>query len=183
MYQSALARRYPNGGLTPIEDIKARDVLARRVHQTLGQLTGLCVMPLSLLFRQTQRKSMSFLTHPKLATTARMGTHIQLSELSRTLTSVQGRILMHRAHQRYNEFFCEEWQNKSSSSGVCVRPVANLGVDPSPQSTMWSCARMAGALAAMFAMPTYNTPYYGTSGLDDTPPRCVGVPLLPTRSI
>eukprot|EP00038_Savillea_parva_P026643 m.55453 g.55453 ORF g.55453 m.55453 type:complete len:924 (-) comp7605_c0_seq2:188-2959(-) len=108
------------GGLTPIEDVKVRDVLARRVHQSLGDLTGL-----------------------------------------------------------YNQMYCEEWQNKSEASGVCINPVNNTMVDPSPQVGMWSCARMAGALAALFALPTYNTPYYGTAGLDGTPAR---FPWTPART-
>lgn len=110
--------QYP-GGLTAIEDLKARDVLASRVHQTLGELTGL-----------------------------------------------------------YNEMYCEEWKDKNASTGVCVRAVENVAPDPGLQVGMWDCARLSGALVALWAIPTYSTPFYGTAGVDYTPAR---YPWTPSR--
>ncbi len=110
--------QYP-GGLTAVEDLKARDVLAGRVHQTLGELTGL-----------------------------------------------------------YNEMYCTEWKDKNASTGVCVRPIDNVAPDPTLQVGMWDCARLSGALVALWAMPSYSTPFYGTAGADFAPAR---YPWTPAR--
>jgi len=39
---------------------------------------------------------------------------------------------------------------------------------PDPGTGMWDMARQVGGLLAALAMPSYNTPYYGTSGFDGT---------------
>ncbi len=45
-------------------------------------------------------------------------------------------------------------------------PVKNQKPDPSAQKGMWDMARLCGAAVAAMAMPTYDTPYYGTAGFD-----------------
>ncbi|MEK7411844.1 MAG: hypothetical protein AAB263_00840, partial [Planctomycetota bacterium] len=38
---------------------------------------------------------------------------------------------------------------------------------PEPGTGMWDMARLSGAAVAAMAIPSYDTPYYGTSGFDD----------------